>query len=496
MDPREECQLVLDHAPVMVWRTDRDGTPRFVNATARTFTGLTDDALRPDLFLGAAHRDDRERVRGVRREAFAARRPFEVEYRLLRADGAHRIVLERAQPMIDGGGAFVGFVGTCMDVHERATERAAGQESKRERQRLHDVLMQVPVPFAMLRGPNHVYEFANAHHDALMRRAGVVGRALVEVFPEAVGSPLLEVLDHVFATGQPFTEGELSFPLQRDGELKETIFKLAVDPLRDERGVIEGLMVVGVEVTEQVLARWELGAALNTQKKLEAVRERLLGIVGHDLRNPLSTITVAAHMLLKQDAMPEGQVKILRRIVTSADRMARMISDILDFTQGRLGGGLPIARKPVDLHLVAREAVEELEVGHPGRAIHFDAEGDGHGQLDPDRMTQVLSNLVSNALQYGPEDQPVSVTLRGRGEHLELEVHNMGPPIGADALPHIFDPFLRATESGRANRTSRGLGLGLYIVEQIVLAHGGTIEVSSSVEQGTRFVVRVPRVTS
>jgi sigma-B regulation protein RsbU (phosphoserine phosphatase) len=490
----DDHRLLLERAPVMLWRTCAEGRFSYFNETARTFTGRSLEELLASGFDNAIHENDRAESRETRRRAFAAKRAFELEYRLRRSDGVYRVVLERGAPLYDDARTLCGFAGTCLDMHEQAAELKASAGSDRERKRLHNILLQTPVPFAMLRGPDHVYELANTPHNELFRRWDVVGKPVTEVFPEVVGTPLMDVLDHVYKSGERFVDSEFSFPLRRDGELKEAIFKFAVEPLRDESGAIEGLMVIGVEVTEQVLARWELGAALNSQKKIEAVRERLLGIVGHDLRNPLSTITVSAHMLLKQESMTAGQLKILRRILSSADRMARMISEILDFTQGRLGGGIPIVRQEIDLQEVAREAIEELEVSHPERAIKLVLSGGGQGEFDPDRMTQVISNLVSNALQYGPKDQSVNVAVRGdqRG-WIEIEVHNMGPPIAQNALPHIFDPFLRATQTLNPARASRGLGLGLYIVEQIVLSHGGTIDARSTAEEGTTFLVRVPR---
>jgi sigma-B regulation protein RsbU (phosphoserine phosphatase) len=168
--------------------------------------------------------------------------------------------------------------------------------------------------------------------------------------------------------------------------------------------------------------------------------------------------------------------------------MSRMITDLLDFTRARLGGGVPLQRRPAELVELVRATLEEFEVTHPGRVVLSHAGGPYTGEWDPDRLAQVVSNLVGNALQHGAADTPVQVVLREEGAELVLSVTNQGPPIPEALLPHVFDPFRRATSSPR-----QGLGLGLYIVQQLVLAHGGSITVSSDAASGTTFTVRLPR---
>ncbi|WP_394824148.1 ATP-binding protein [Pendulispora albinea] len=355
-----------------------------------------------------------------------------------------------------------------------------------------DILKQMPVPVAMFTGPDHVYEFANRLHDDVMGRTNVIGKAFREVYPELVGTPILEALDHVYRTGEPFSAEEFSIPLIRGGKKREAIFKFAIEPLRDESGATTGLLTVGIEVTEQVLARWDLGAALNVHKRAETMRERLLGIVGHDLRNPLSTITVSAHMMLKQESLTAAQQKIARRILNSAERMARMIAEILDFTEGRLGGGIPITRALINLHEVTAQTVEELCVLYPDRTISLETHGDAKGHWDSDRMVQVLTNLVLHAHQSAPKESSIQVIVAGEADDVRLDVSYAAPAIPDDILPYIFDPFLRATEGGNAQKPLRGLGLALYIVDQIVRAHGGTIDVRSTADT-TTFSARIPR---
>ncbi|GHG98770.1 hybrid sensor histidine kinase/response regulator [Comamonas sp. JC664] len=220
-------------------------------------------------------------------------------------------------------------------------------------------------------------------------------------------------------------------------------------------------------------------------------REQFLGILGHDLRNPLQAISGNAALLLRYGGLAEPQRKAVNRISISADRMARMINDLLDFTRTRLGGGYSLARARMNLHDVLRQVVEELEVAHPMRRFELTLSGNGWGEWDADRIAQAASNLVGNAVQYSPEDTPVSVSVRDEDEGLRMEVHNWGLPIPGERLPHIFDPFVRAQDMRSAQRN--GLGLGLYITHEIARAHGGMVQVSSTSQEGTRFGLYLPR---
>ncbi|MDB4973219.1 MAG: sensor signal transduction histidine kinase [Myxococcaceae bacterium] len=244
---------------------------------------------------------------------------------------------------------------------------------------------------------------------------------------------------------------------------------------------IEGFVT---DITQQRAAEEEL-------RQHGEFEKQLIGIVSHDLRNPLNAITLAAAALLRREGLDEKNTNSARRILTSADRASRMIRDLLDFTQVRLGGGIPVEHKLVDLHAQVSAVVEEFQHTHSEREVLLTSHGDTHGEWDPDRIAQAVSNLVSNALKYSPKGTPVLVSTRGEPDVVVVEVQNQGDLIAHDRLPDLFKPLSRGV--ARTDMQTRSIGLGLYIVESIVRAHGGTIEARSTVEDGTVFTMRLPR---
>lgn len=233
---------------------------------------------------------------------------------------------------------------------------------------------------------------------------------------------------------------------------------------------------------EQARASRALGRAHDFQ-------QLLVGIVSHDLRNPLGVILGSAALLL-QRIRDERQIKTIERIIANSQRATRIINDLLDLTRARLGSGIPVTRSRVDLGKIVHELVEEIRVAHPSRSVELDCPPEVVGEWDADRMAQVLTNLLANALRYSPEDSPLRVAVRPAATDVVLEIHNRGPAIPPALLAHIFDPF----ERGELTRgAGAGLGLGLYIVQQIVAGHGGSAEARSSEEEGTTFTLILPR---
>ena len=227
----------------------------------------------------------------------------------------------------------------------------------------------------------------------------------------------------------------------------------------------------------------------------ERYRDQSVGILSHDLRNPLSGIILGASMLMSREGREsprEGTDKgvsvICTRILNSARRMDRMISDLLDLTRTRFGKQIPVTSAPIDLEPLCRQVLAELEGQCPTR-LRFSREGDLHGVWDGDRLAQVLSNLIRNAIQHGGTEGPITLVATGVGDEVLLKVHNDGLPIAEEALPHIFEPMIQHVD----DQKNAGLGLGLFIAFQVVRAHEGTLEVTSTADDGTTFTARLPR---
>jgi signal transduction histidine kinase len=201
---------------------------------------------------------------------------------------------------------------------------------------------------------------------------------------------------------------------------------------------------------------------------------------------------MGATVLTQSESIDVKQVGVATRILNSAGRMNRMVNDLLDLARTRLGAGIPVTPQPMDLTPVCQQVMAELEAVHPDCQLHYESKGDLQGEWDSDRLTQVISNLVANALQHGCEDGPVSVVAQAHGEEVVLCVHNEGQPIPENAMKTIFEPMVRQPTQNGSKHTA-GLGLGLYIAHEIVTAHGGTIGVTSPEKEGTTFTVQIPR---
>ena len=219
-------------------------------------------------------------------------------------------------------------------------------------------------------------------------------------------------------------------------------------------------------------------------------RDQFVGILAHDLRSPLSAIKMGATVLTMAAENDQRQARVASNILRSAGRMSRMIDDVLDFTRERLGGAIPLKRERMDLEQLCREVILEAKAAHDNVLLNFEFTGKLTGKWDRDRLAQVLSNLLGNAIQHG-DGEAARMVVRGQSEEVIVEVHNAGLPIPPELLGTIFEPLVHGPPEGVHARNN--VGLGLFIARAIVTGHGGRIDVASSGDLGTTFTVRLPR---
>ena len=244
------------------------------------------------------------------------------------------------------------------------------------------------------------------------------------------------------------------------------------------------LLAIQLEAEEQFEAT---EAALLDAQQTAELREQFIALLGHDLRNPLSSILSGAQLLMRRskDAAITG---IAEHMFTATRRASRLVDDVLDFARGRLGNGIPLQSDEChDLHITLTHIVSEMQSAHPQRAIEADIAPLGGVRCDADRIAQLLSNLVANALVHGSAAGRVHVRAVIEKGRLLLAVNNQGEPIPPDRLAQLFKPYWR-----EASNTQSGLGLGLYIANEIAVSHGGSMQVTSTTEAGTTFTFSMP----
>lgn len=376
-----------------------------------------------------------------------------------------------------------------------ATERHQRDQALMQRDRM---LLNAPVAAALLSGPNFVLELANRRFCELASRFDIEGKAFADAFPDLHGSELARLLHQVQATGEPFSGGEVRMVTSSGEQPGDRFVKINLEPLKQPNGEVDSIVFVAVDVTEhvrnrQVLehANLERSALLAKLAEANSAKDEFLAMLGHELRNPLSPIVMALELMrVRGDTTFEKEQQIIRRQV---DHMVRLVDDLLDVSR--------IARGRIDLeittvdigHLISKaiEMVSPL-FKERGQRLHVDLEDGLRLDGDPVRLTQVLSNLLSNAARYTGNGGNIAVTaIRENEDHLRISVADNGAGIAEEILPRIFDLFFQGKRT--LHRAKGGLGIGLSLVRSIVELHRGTIEARSrGLGHGSEFIVRLP----
>jgi len=311
------------------------------------------------------------------------------------------------------------------------------------------------------------------------------------------------IIDHVAADelycghatpAQYGFQSYISVPIVlKSGAFFGTLCAIDPKPARLNTPEVVGMFQLFVDLiafhldAQQRLATTE--ATLSSEREHAALREQFIAVLGHDLRTPLSSISAGGRVLLKT-SLDAKSVSIVGLMLNSVKRMAGLIDNVLDFARGRLGGGLTLHRNPAEpLEPMLTQVIDELQSALPDRLIQFEVALTAPVDCDGDRIGQLLSNLVSNALTHGIPNTPVRVSATTRAGVFELKVENQSEMIPPALVEKLFQPFVRAD----AQRNKQGLGLGLYIANEIARAHGGTLSAVSTPEM-TTFTFRMPMI--
>ncbi len=303
-----------------------------------------------------------------------------------------------------------------------------------------------------------------------------VGQTVADALPGPRGHARAARWRQVLEGGEPVTELEDNREDPEQPGLLRTWVESAYP-------VVAGGDTIGVGVVAR---------EVTTARRAEEFRRNLLGIVGHDLRNPLNAIMGFAHLLERTGHLDARQRGLVQRVLASAAKATRIAHDLLDLTRIESAHGIPLDLHACGIDAICAAVVEEVETAWPGRAVRISGRGDAAAILDPDRVAQALSNLVVNALKHGArDDRPVTLGWDGTApREIAFRVRNRGPPIPEAIRSHLFEPFREgARPAGRAS----GVGLGLYIAREIARAHGGSVEGRSDDDGTTTFTLRLPR---
>ena len=321
----------------------------------------------------------------------------------------------------------------------------------------------------------------------------IVGRHFSIFYPpEEIASGKCETeLEIATSEGRFEEEG---WRLRKDGSRMWA--NVTITALRNPQGELVGFAKVTRDLTERRAAEERLRgmmaekAALAEKARLQEFQERFIAVLGHDLRNPLASIETGAG-ILQQKITDPALAGVVGRVRASSLRMSRMIEQILDLTRSRLTGGFELSPRPLDLCELLQRIADEIRTARPQCVIELRCRT-LTGTWDQDRMEQVFSNLIGNAVRHGQPGMPITVSADADDGMVWVEVHNHGTPIPPELQRVLFDPFRRGERDSRTAETE-GLGLGLYISNEIARAHGGMIEVRSSLTEGTTFRLTLPR---
>ncbi|MGX9220400.1 ATP-binding protein [Massilia varians] len=388
-------------------------------------------------------------------------------------------------PVRDEDGTVAGMYCACVEM---TGEVLAERYREQENQRLMGLFEQAPGIFAVLRGPDHVFEIANESYLQLIGRRELIGKPARDALPEVADQGFFELLDQVYQSGQPFVGHAVPVRVQREASapLEERYVDFVYQPIRGPKGDVEGIFVEGSDVTMRKRVEDELRAA-NRQK------DQFLAMLAHELRNPLAPITTAAQLLQRGSLDPQRARHASDIIVRQAEHMTDLVNDLLDVS--RVTRGLAeIEKEDLDVAAVVNGAIEQVRPlldmkRHELRVEQWQQPLYVSG--DRTRLVQVVSNILNNAAKYTSSGGQIALRVTSEGGEAVIAVSDNGQGIDPQVLPYIFDLFTQAERT--PDRSQGGLGIGLALVKSLVALHGGRVAAfSEGPNKGSEFVIRLP----
>ena len=487
---------MADHAPVMMWVTDPRARCTYLNARWYEFTGQNEATGLGFGWLDAVHPDDRDVAGRVFMEASSKREPFQLDYRLRRADGEYRWAIDAAAPRFGRNREFLGYVGSVIDITERKlAEEALRISTERFNLTVEGAALGVwycDLPFDVLIWNDNVKEHFHLPTDATVTIETFYSR----LHPDD-REPTQQAIDQATLDGSTY---DIEYrTVSADGSASKWIRAIG-RAFYDAHGEPNRFDGITIDITNRKRDEAErerlLALELLARKRAEdAVRARddFLSIAAHELRTPLAT-TQAYAQLLARELRRKGSLgrerveRSLDAIMGQTDRLSRLIGNLLDVSRLEVGH-LNLERKQTDHALLVEQAVDDARTRSGNEALRVGRSEPVFAEVDALRIGQVLTNLLDNALKYGADGGPIDVALSRRPENwVEVSVRDHGAGISPELRANLFDRFFQAHGDGHRS----GMGLGLYISRQIVDQHGGELAAEFPPDGGTRFVVRLP----
>ncbi len=496
---RLEARLA-DSVPNQVWTAGPDGTLDYVNARVLEYFGRGYHEMIGMGWQDVIHPADLTRVLETWSRSLSTGEPYEVEFRLRRADGHYHWHIGRAMPECDPQGRVVKWFGSNTDVEDlRAAEVARDRalaEAKAQRQQLYDVFMQVPAAITVLEGPEHVFTVLNPRYAVLTGHRQILGKPIREAMPELEKQGYFKILDSVYATGQPVTalEALVQIDRHRDGVPENVYVDFVYQPLKRADGETFGIMVHAVDVTDKVHAREQIAAARAEADNANRAKSEFLAAMSHDLRTPLNAIGGYADLVKDglYGPVTEAQITAMQRIRRAEDHLLALINDILSYAKieaGRLT--IEVTDVSVSELLAELRLLVAPQVAAKGLRYEFRlGPPEVHMRADRERATQIVLNLLTNAVKF-TVDGVISVDFEATEDEVFIRVRDTGPGIAPDRMATIFDPFVQAGHFGEPRK--EGVGLGLAISRELVRAMGGDLTAVSELGRGSTFTARLPR---